>query len=279
MLPRSLILCSFLAYALGGTVTEGGSCSASDNHLEPASHKFLTDCDDKTFCSGTTNGTCVPRRCRADEFPYGFQPGDVLPSMCSQGSYCPDDGSQCVPLIAAGQPCEMNRDNQCAPGPDHIQLSSNQNFNGSICLQSTCMYANATLGQRCLLDNTTYIDQGPDGQQYANTVLRDDCHSPYLFCDEGSRQCFPAKVFGSPCLADRECLAYTCGTQDLCTDLPGTPIKVAPWQYAITVLCITAAMVAICVMLFLIHKRQRLRQYREIRDYYHEQLRSGFSIP
>lgn len=128
----------FLAsHVLAGTVSEGGACSINNNHLDPATHKFITDCDDKTFCSASSN-TCQPKQCRRDEFPFGYNPGDVLPSMCDRGTFCPDEGSACQNLQAFGQACQLNRDDQCAPPREWQTLAGSQNFNGSICLQSTC---------------------------------------------------------------------------------------------------------------------------------------------
>ena len=123
---------------LAGTVSQGGSCSTNNTHLDPATHKLITDCDDKTFCSSSDN-TCQLKQCRRDEFPFGFEPGDILPPMCGRGTFCPDEGSGCQNLQAVGQPCQLGRAEQCAPSHEWQTLASSQNFNGSICLQSTCM--------------------------------------------------------------------------------------------------------------------------------------------
>ena len=141
---RSSVLAVFLfgtASVLAGSVTQGGSCSTDNNRLDPATHKFITDCDDKTFCSasGTGQGTCQPKQCRRDEFPFGFEPGETVPPMCGHGTYCPDEGSGCQGLVHVGQPCQLNRDNQCEPPSNAEELASEQNFDGAICLQSTCM--------------------------------------------------------------------------------------------------------------------------------------------
>ena len=122
-----------------GSVTQGGSCSTNNSHLDPATHKLITDCDDKTFCSGATDGTCQPKQCRRDEFPFGFDPGDALPPMCPRGSFCPDEGNGCQSLLPVGATCELNRDDQCSPPPSADELASSENDDGAICLQSTCM--------------------------------------------------------------------------------------------------------------------------------------------
>lgn len=119
-----------------------GRCSSNNNHLDPASKKLISDCSDQTICSGTdiNNSTCIPRQCRRDEFPFGFSAGEILPLLCLDGMFCPDEGSGCRALALVGHPCELNRDEQCAPPPNWTDLASTQNFNGSICLRSVCTF-------------------------------------------------------------------------------------------------------------------------------------------
>ena len=96
------------------------------------------DCDAKTFRSGSVDGACIPKRCRTDQFPFGYKDGDVLPPLCDSGSFCPDKGDGCRPLVGVGQPCQSNQDRQCAPPPNWQELASDWNFNGSLCLGSIC---------------------------------------------------------------------------------------------------------------------------------------------
>ena len=203
-----------------------GTCSSNNTIFDPSTHKLVSQCSDHTFCSAPINGMCIPRLCRRDEFPFGYGPGEAPPPLCPQGSFCPDDGSGCRPLVSVGAPCEPNRDEQCSPPLDWQDLASYQNYNGSICLKSTCMcvkswnfivvciavlkevtcrYANITLGQSCIVDNTTYTDTGPNGEQYMFTVMRDNCRSPQFYCDPGSSVCQRTKAVGMACQLDSEC--------------------------------------------------------------------------
>ncbi|KAL1941240.1 hypothetical protein VTO73DRAFT_7452 [Trametes versicolor] len=250
----------------------GLPCSADNDHLDPASHKFLSDCGETTFCSAPTNGTCQPRQCRRDEFPFGFTNFTALPALCQNGTYCPDEGSGCKPLLAEGSACQLDRDDQCAPPPNWIDVASNQNFNGSLCLQSTCTYANMTLGQPCILDDVTYIDMGPNGEQFSNTVTRHNCQTPQFYCDASVKACVPTKTLGTTCITDQECQSFNCATNGVCTDPPETPARVEVWQIVLTALSVVIAMVVTVVMLTLVHKRLRLQRYREIREYYEEQM-------
>jgi hypothetical protein len=137
--PAILIVICHCALVIAGNAPEGSSCTTDNNHIDRFSHKYLDDCDDRTFCSGSINGTCVPKTCRSDEFPFGFKSGEIIPPLCPEGTFCPDEGSGCQPLSAFGAPCQLNKDDQCAPAQNWQELASNQNVNGSLCLNSTCM--------------------------------------------------------------------------------------------------------------------------------------------
>ena len=130
----------FPGFVKSGMAPLGINCSASNNHLDPSTHKFITECPATTFCSAPEGGSCIPKLCRRDEFPFEFASGDIpVPPMCEKGTFCPDEGSGCEVLSAVGEPCQLNRDEQCAPPVDWLELASTQNFNGSLCLNSICM--------------------------------------------------------------------------------------------------------------------------------------------
>lgn len=249
-----------------------GICSSNNTIFDPSTHKLVSQCSDHTFCSAPINGMCIPRLCRRDEFPFGYGPSEAPPPLCPQGFFCPDDGSGCLPLVSVGAPCEPNRDEQCSPPLDWQDLASFQNYNGSICLKSTCMYANITLGQSCIVDNTTYTDTGPNGEQYMFTVTRDNCRSPQFYCDPGSSACQRAKAVGVACQLDSECEERNCNSAKVCVEPPETPLRVAPWQWGLTIGSILAAMVVICILLTLIHRRHRYARYKELQEYYHDQI-------
>lgn len=175
-------------------------------------------------------------------------------------------------MVEVGQPCEMNRDEQCAPPKNAMELASSQNFNGAVCLQSTCMFANATIGQRCIIDDTTYVDTGPDGQQSGNRIVRHNCQTPLLYCDLASTQCFLARPVGMECALDYECRSFNCGPQGSCIESAGSAHQVQRWQYAIAIVVVAISMTATGAMLVVIHQRLRLQQHRELREYYYEQV-------
>ncbi|KAJ7755550.1 hypothetical protein B0H16DRAFT_1308604 [Mycena metata] len=267
-----LIFCLSVANLILASPAASGHCSSNNNHLDPASKKFVSDCSEQTFCSGTdiANSTCVPRQCRRDEFPFGFSLGEALPPLCPDGTFCPDEGSGCRPLVPPGNPCELNRDEQCGPPPSWKYLASTQNFNGSICLRSICMYANVTLGDRCITDNTTYLDIGPNGQQIANTVTRGNCQSQ-LYCNPTELLCEHTLPLNSPCQVDPECTSFNCAT-GRCANPPETPLRIPAWQCALTSTFIVVVMVMIFGFLTLTHKQHRLDRSRELREYYYQQI-------
>jgi hypothetical protein len=221
MLRTLLCLLALSLLVKAGTTPEGGLCSSNNDHLDPDTLDFLSECTDQTFCSAGVNGTCIPRQCRRDEFPFGFGPETVPPPLCAPGTFCPDEGSGCQPLAAVGEPCQLNRDEQCAPPPDWQDLASPQNCNGSICLHSICLcvrclpcmriflisfsYANMTLSSPCIIDNITYTDFDANGQQLQQVFTRDNCRTPNFYCDEVSMSCQLTKAIGQGCLADQEC--------------------------------------------------------------------------
>lgn len=176
----------------------------------------------------------------------------------------------------------------------------------------TIRYANATIGSPCIIDNTTYTDVGLSGQMFSTVVVRDNCRSPQYYCGQNSLLCEQSKALGSPCQIDQECeqaslASYAlssdtnsssnaaelchgilCGTTRNSTSCSSLAVcyhsNVYQWRCVLPphLQCQLSsyngwtAMVATCLMLTLIHKRHRLKRYRELREYYMEQLRRVF---
>jgi hypothetical protein len=115
----------------------GKACLTTSNRLDPRTRRFTSDCDAQTFCSGNVNGTCISRQCRREECPSGYGTNQTIPVLCPAGSFCPDEGDACRPLVPVGQPCQFNRDDECAP-PNTPELADYHNFDGSVCLHSIC---------------------------------------------------------------------------------------------------------------------------------------------
>lgn len=177
MLPLTLLFLSPLLFQTAnglGTSTVGGNCTQADNGLAVGTYEFEGDCDPTTFCNDS--GVCQAKGCRSDIFPFGYAQGASLPPMCPQGQFCPDEGDACQPLLAVGTPCQLNRDDECEAPPNFAQLADNNylNFNGSVCLNLICTWANVTVGQTCEVENTAYIVYGPDDDENIDIVSRYD---------------------------------------------------------------------------------------------------------
>ncbi|KAJ7025763.1 hypothetical protein C8F04DRAFT_1127499 [Mycena alexandri] len=189
------------------------------------------------------NSTCT-------SFRSGFSPGEALPPLCPDGTFCPDEGSGCRTLVPPGHPCELNRDEQCGPPSSWKDLASTQNFNGSICLRMP----NVTLGDWC---------------QITNTVTRDNCQSQ-LYCNPTELLCEHTLPLDSPCQVDPECTSFNCAA-GRCANPPETSTS-----YPAVAMCfdchLCRLMVAICGFLTLTHKQHRLDRSRELRDYYYQQI-------
>ncbi|PAV16328.1 hypothetical protein PNOK_0794800 [Pyrrhoderma noxium] len=169
---------------------------------------------------------------------------------------------------------------ECAAPKNWNSSTSSLNFNGSVCLKSVCMYANATLGLPCILEQTMYKGYNRDQSIFNLTIFRDNCVTsrPQLYCSSSTSVCEKMKDYHELCTNDRECLSHYCGISGLCADPPGLPVTVEPWQYALTVLSVILAIMTICIFLTLNHKRQRLDQRYELLEYYHEQKSLRASI-
>ncbi|KAF8918855.1 hypothetical protein CPB85DRAFT_1279062 [Mucidula mucida] len=232
------------------------SCSTLHNHLDPISLKFKSQCSDTTFCSAAENGTCIPRK-RAS-------------SLCLPGTFCPDEGSGCLPLVFIGGACQLNRDEQCALPPDMTDPDQ------VLCLGSVCTYSDVDTGRPCIADTTTYTDVFDD-QHFTSTIIRDNCQKPQYYCEQVSMTCEPAKQLGFSCSIDNECQLKTCDA-NVCSVPPETPLNIQPWQMAVTVSCILGVLISTCLLLALVHKQHRQARYSDLRGYSAEQLRLRLSL-
>lgn len=111
--PFTFLLFASLALplALAGTANKGDNCTNSNSRLQAGTYQFWSDCNSVTFCNDS--GICELKGCRKDDFPFGYATGsDILPPKCDKGEFCPDEGSECLPLLEVGSPCQLNRDGE-----------------------------------------------------------------------------------------------------------------------------------------------------------------------
>jgi hypothetical protein len=117
LLPISSILLSLLLsstltphLAHAQTVGPGEACDTGASRLEAGTFAFYDECGGKKFFCNDTSKTCDRKGCRRDVFPFGYDISDNLPDICKRGEFCPDEGSECVPVLPVGSPCQLNRD-------------------------------------------------------------------------------------------------------------------------------------------------------------------------
>ena len=150
------------------------SCSLKNTKLNPSTHKLISDCAPQTFCLSPPNspsnatGICVRRRCRRDNYPFGYarfggvtngleevprvmvkgkltivQDDDPLmqaklPPKCPSDSFCPDNGSGCRSKLGASGTCELGRDEQCQDPPFDDAMPEGSLIR-AVCLKFKCM--------------------------------------------------------------------------------------------------------------------------------------------
>jgi len=105
-----------------------------------------------------------------------------------------------------------------------------------------------------------------------NTIVRDNCKTAQLFCDTTTQLCEQLRLAGERCQYHRDCQSYNC-LQNMCVNPPEEPFEVALWHYIVTTLAVVLAMTTTCSMLVVMHRRHRLKHYKEVYEYCDEQIR------
>lgn len=249
----------------------GEECSTSNNRLQVGTYQFASDCDTTTYCA--SNGTCAHRGCRKDVFPFGYSDSNDYPPLCESNQFCPDEGDACQDLLAVGSDCQLNRDDECAPPDDWRELADSKyglNVNGSVCLNNKCMWANVTVGLKCVVENTAYIVYGTGNQESINIVSRGNCKKG-LYCDSQNLVCIEQKDVGENCDADKECKSFNCLSTLVCGDEIDAAAHVGVWVYVIVAICIFGGMIGTLVGLFFLHSKQREREREKRLAYWREQ--------
>ncbi|GJJ06569.1 hypothetical protein Clacol_000762 [Clathrus columnatus] len=223
--------------------------------------------------AGCTEDIWNPRwtGCRRDEFPLGYAQDAVLPPKCPPGQFCPDEGDACQPLLPVGSPCQLNRDDECAPPPNFKELANKDfNHNGSVCINFQCFWANATLNEACEDEQMPYIAFGSGNEEFIYVVSRGNC-VPGLYCDAAKKTCLQQKLFGDSCTADKECQSNNCLPSLTCGVSPQAPKHFAIWVYIVVGLGIIGGMVGTLVGLYLLHRRTREEEREKRTQYWREQ--------
>merc|ERR1712130_938635 len=102
------------------------------------------------------------------------------------------------------------------------------------------MWANATLGVDCIVENTAYIAYGTDGE-FIDIVSRGNCHTG-LYCDSQKKVCMLHKLLGDACTADKECDSWNCLVSGVCGVSEAIPHHFGTWVYIVVALGIFGGM-------------------------------------
>ena len=168
------------------------------------------------------------------------------------------------------------RVDECEGPPNFKDLADKSgyglNVNGSVCLNNVCMWANATLGNNCTVENTAYTVYSSSNESInivsrcvftvgicgddADIVARDNC-ALGLYCDSKSTVCMKMKELDETCDADKECVllcfhedfvsdedetlrctTFNCMASGVCGVSADTPKHVPVWVYVVVGICI-----------------------------------------
>lgn len=122
MLRLPLVFLAYCALVNAGSANKGDNCTQGHSRLQTGTFQFFDDCNSVTYCA--SNGTCLLKGCRKDDFPFGYATGAHLPDKCDPGSFCPDEADECQPVLAVGSQCQLNRDGRPCPGFFLLRLIS-----------------------------------------------------------------------------------------------------------------------------------------------------------
>ncbi|XP_006461057.1 hypothetical protein AGABI2DRAFT_192594 [Agaricus bisporus var. bisporus H97] len=271
-LSTTLLFLAALSSTYAGFTEPGQPCTQANNRLQIGTYQFWSECVTTNFCSD--KGICEPRKCRRDDFPFGYaQDSDSIPDKCDRGQFCPDEGSECQALLPVGSPCQMNRDDQCEAPPNFKELADTSgrglNVNGSVCLQNVCMWANATLNNPCVVDNNAFIAYEVD-DEFIHIVSRGNCVAG-LYCDAAQKVCLNEKALGESCTADKECQSWNCLDSGVCGTPAAEPQHFGIWVYIVVALGIFGGMLGTLIGLFAFHRKRRDADREKRLQYWKEQ--------
>jgi hypothetical protein len=137
------------------------------------------------------------------------------------------------------------------------------------------MWANVTLGQPCVVENTAYIAYGDtgggsSGGEFIDIVSRGNCRLG-LYCDAQQKVCVQAKQLNAACGADKECDSFNCLDTGVCGVSADTPNHFPVWVYAVVAIGIFGGMFGTLFLLFIFHRRQRDEDREKRLQYWREQ--------
>ncbi|KAG0189506.1 hypothetical protein DFQ28_003320 [Apophysomyces sp. BC1034] len=176
-----------------------------------------------------------------------------MPSRCNSETYCPDDNSQCKPLLPIGSVCELQRDDECAG-------------RNAICLNATCFIKGAPLSGSCGADRTSYSSLDAEGEAMQQTIIRDNC-TVGTYCGPAAL-CIESKPNGQECEQDRECLSGTCSNDYVCINGPEVFHTIKPWLWGVLGAAVAVFVIIILGALWILHRYQSKKEHEKIAKFF-----------
>ncbi|KAI8076263.1 hypothetical protein BDF21DRAFT_342560 [Thamnidium elegans] len=218
------------------------------------SWQYDDSCEDVYLFCEPSSSTCAYKGCSNADYIQGWDlEKRPYPPRCGVDSYCPDNRSQCTPVVSIGSICEIQRDDECTGTT-------------SICLNSTCFIKGAPLGGNCGTDTTVYTAYDGIGDAIQQTIIRDNC-TEGTFCDLDST-CIQSKPNNAACLQDRECLSNTCSNSDICINGPEMFRKIKAWLWGVLAACIVIFVCFILALLWFLHRYQSNKEHAKISKFF-----------
>ncbi|KAG1617513.1 hypothetical protein G6F46_004612 [Rhizopus delemar] len=242
-------------YKVLDVVTDGSTCQTCDPAPLYKSGTFEYDdsCSNiYLFCDPTTN-KCNYKGCSNSDYIKNWNTSfRHIPTRCNSSSFCPDNNSQCTPLLSVGAHCELQRDDECA--------GSN-----AICLNSTCFIKGAPLGGNCGADTTVYYSQDADENMVQQTIIRDNC-TDGTYC-LGST-CVVSKPLNSACDQDRECLSGSCSNEGFCIQGPDVFHVIKAWLWGVLGTAVVVFVLLVLGLLWILHRYQSKKEHAKIMKFF-----------
>ncbi|KAI8578506.1 hypothetical protein K450DRAFT_247204 [Umbelopsis ramanniana AG] len=214
------------------------------------------------YCDATTR-RCQYKGCSNSDYIHGWDlKVHTFPERCNtRAQYCPDDQSQCRPLLPDGAKCEPQRDDECSGSY-------------AMCLNSTCLIKGAPLSGFCGSEVTNYVSYDSSGQQILQTIIRDNC-TQGLYCDyTESHTCILAKAVGVSCTQDNECLSDNCvESNNTCGVAADSFHKVSAWVWVVLAISIFLFVVTTLLLLWFLHRYQSKQEHEKARRFFEQAQR------
>ncbi|KAG2176395.1 hypothetical protein INT43_005629 [Umbelopsis isabellina] len=254
-----LLLLWLTAPLLITAVTFGQACDPTTSHLN-AYLTYVDACDDPSgMYACASNNTCAFKTCVNTNYLKNWSnTTHKFPSRCTGTKFCPDNGLQCLPMVAQGGACELDRDDECAGGAY------------SICLNRVCSIKGVPVEGNCVIESTQFAYMDQNGEEAEGTYERDNC-TVGAYCE--NTKCIAGLPNGAPCTQDRVCFSNSCyndgvGGAGFCGNPPDSFKEVPISTWAAIGVSVLVFMLLILLALWFLHRYQSKKEHAKIQRFF-----------